>query len=277
MLVHAGKTGVTLIAEQLQDPRAALEALLSSPADRDAFDLVRAIDALADAIGPAAAEHLLEREPELQDIRPTLRDEFNTYVVGIERSDTQRLLDAEIPAPVSFRTLATPNALGMFNRLAGLAAHVAKPDMRRIVMVGCGWRPVTMFHLHETTDAREVIGLDVVPDAVETAATLARKLGYDRMRMELCDGVSFDYAGADLVYVASMVSPKRAVIARILETAPEDVRIVLWEPISLGRLWLESSEPDRHPQLEITGRGPVVRLSQDVFARRRRPAADCAT
>ncbi len=76
--------------------------------------------------------------------------------------------------------------------------------------------------------------------------------------------------------IASMVSPKRAVIARILETAPEDVRIVLWEPISLGRLWLESSEPDRHPQLEITGRGPVVRLSQDVFARRRRPTADYA-
>ncbi|RYH11930.1 MAG: hypothetical protein EON57_03970, partial [Alphaproteobacteria bacterium] len=134
-----------MIAENSQNPRAALEAILSSPADHDTFDLVRAIDALADAMGPAEAERMLEREPDLLSVRPSLPSEFNAYVVRIERTDTQRLLDAEIPAPVSFRTLATPNALGMFNRLAGLAAHVAKPQMQRIVMVGCGWRPVTMF------------------------------------------------------------------------------------------------------------------------------------
>ncbi len=263
-----------MIAEDSQDSHAALAAILSSPADRDTFDLIRAIDGLADAMGPAEAERMLERDPGLLGIRPALSSEFNAYVVRLETADTRKLLETEIEAPASFRSLATPNAMGMLNRLADLAAHVAKPGMQRIVMVGCGWRPVTMFYLHETTDAREIIGLDVVPDAVDSAAALARKLGYDRMRTELCDGASFDYAGADLVYVASMVSPKRAVIARILETAPEDVRIVLWEPISLGRLWLESSFPDQIPQLEITGRGPIVRLSQDVFTRRRRPGAD---
>lgn len=258
----------------LRDSRAALEAILLSPPERDTFDLVRAIDGLADAMGPEAAEQLIKRDAGLRSVRPSLSSEFNDYVVRIETAETHKLLAADIPAPASFRTFATPNALGMFNRLASLAAHVVRPHMQRIVMVGCGWRPVTMFHLHETTDAREIIGLDVIPDAVETSAALARKLGYDRMRTVLCDGVSFDYAGADLVYVASMVSPKRDVIARILETAPEDVRIVLWEPISLGRLWLESSEPDEIPEIEITGRGPVVRLSQDVFARRRRPRSD---
>lgn len=263
-----------MTAEEPEELRAALEALLSSPADRDTFDLVRAVDALAEAMGPAAAEHLLEREPGLLNIRPAFRDEYNATVVSLEKSDAYKLLRSDIATPTSFRTFATPNAVWMLNRLADLAAHVAKPHMQRVVMVGCGWRPVTMFHLHESTDAREVIGLDVVPDAVETSAALARILGYDRMKTAVCDGQNFDYSGADLVYVASMVSPKQAVIERILETAPEDVCVVLWEPVSLGRLWLEGSDPDRNPQLEITWRGPVWRLSQDVVARRRRPAPD---
>lgn len=258
-----------MIAEVLPDARAALTTILSSPPDRDTFDLIRAIDGVAESIGPEAAQHLLEREPELWNVRPSLRSEFNDYICQMEAVETKKLLATDIPAPASFRTFATPNALGMFTRLEALATHVTKPGMRRIVMVGCGWRPVTMFYLHEATDAQEVIGLDVVPDAVETASAIGRKLGYDRMHTVLCDGATYDYAGADLVYVASMVSNKRGVIARILETAADDVRLALWEPVSLGRLWLESSEPEQIPGLEIFGRGPLVRQSQDIFARRR--------
>jgi hypothetical protein len=259
----------TIAIDDLRDARAALEAVLLSPADRDTFDLTRAVDGVAEAIGPEAAAQLLDREPGLWNVRPNFRSEFNEYISRMEAVETKKLLATDIPAPVSFRAFATPNALGMFTRLEALAAHVTRPGMRRIVMVGCGWRPVTMFYLHEATDAQEIIGLDVIPDAVETSATLARKLGYGRMRTTLCDGASFDYAGADLVYVASMVSGKREVIARILETAPANVRLALWEPISLGRLWLESSEPEGISELEIIGRGPVVRQSQDIFARRR--------
>lgn len=261
-----------MIADDVHGQRAVLETILASPANRNTLDLIHAIVDLAHAMGLEAADDMLEREPALADQRPELSREFHANVIGREIAEARTLLATEIAAPVSFRALASPSAVAMFDRLEGVAAHVATPDMQRIVMVGCGWRPITMFHLHENTDAREIIGLDVVPDAVETAAALAAKLGYDRVRTELCDGVSFDYAGADIVYVASMVSPKQDVIDRILDTAPEDVRIVLWEPVSLGRLWVESSRPDRNPRLEITGRGPILRLSQDVFARRRRAA-----
>jgi len=266
-----------MIYDDLQEPRSRLESILASPADRNTLDLIHAIVDLAHAIGLEAADEMLEREPALADLRPELSREFHANVVGREIAEARNLLASEITAPVSFRTLASPTAAAMFDRLEGVAAHVARPGMQRIVMVGCGWRPVTMFQLHESTDAREIVGLDVVPDAVETAAALASKLGYDRVRTELCDGLSFDYSGADIVYVASMVSPKQDVITRILDTAPEDVRIVLWEPVSLGRLWVESGRPDRNPRLEITGRGPLLRLSQDVFTRRRRGTTDAVS
>jgi hypothetical protein len=259
-----------IIADGLQNPRAALEAVLASPPDRDMLDLLAEIVRLADAIGPESASQLLVRDPSIRAIRPRLLEEFNEYISAMEVEETKRLLAAEIPAPISFRTFATAGALGMFARLESLASHVTKPGMKRVVMVGCGWRPVTMFYLHEATDAREIIGLDVVPDAVETSAALSRKLGYDRISTTVCEGAEYDYAGADLVYIASMVHGKRDVIARILETAPEDVRLALWEPAVLGSLWLEGSHPETIPGLEITGYGPVLRQSQDIFARRRR-------
>lgn len=258
----------TIAAGQLRDPRAALEAILLSRDDRDTLDLINDINGVAEAVGAEAASQMLHREPDLWTVRPSLRSEFNHYIARMEAVETKKLLATDVAAPVSFRAFATPTALSMFSRLEALTAHVTKPGMRRIVMVGCGWRPVTMFYLHEATDAQEIIGLDVVPDAVDTAAAIGRKLGYDRMHTVLCNGANFDYAGADLVYVASMVSGKREVIARVLETAPEDVRLALWEPVSLGHLWLEGCEPDGIAALEIIGRGPVVRQSQDVFARR---------
>ena len=251
---------------------AELWAILASPPDRQSIDVILAIVEFAKAIGIDAAQELLVRHPEIADLRPNLSQEFHAYVADLEVAEARRLLDMDIAAPVSYRDFASPASKAMFDRLDGLAARVAKPDMQRIVMVGCGWRPVTMFHLHECTDAREVIGLDVISDAVKTAAALSTKFGYGRIRIEHCDGVSFDYSGADLVYVASMVSPKTSVIDRILETAPEHVQIVSWEPVALGRLWVESGELDRNPYLEITGRSEIRRLSQDVYARRRRAA-----
>jgi hypothetical protein len=138
------------------------------------------------------------------------------------------------------------------------------------VMVGCGGRPFTMFRIHDQTAVPEIIGLDIVPEAVETANRLAAKLGYERMRAELCDGCEYDYSEAQVVYVASMVSPKAAVVSRIAETAPENVQIVLWEPVSLGRLWAENAERTLDQRLEVTGRTSIWRnLTRDVFVRRR--------
>ena len=49
-----------------------------------------------------------------------------------------------------------------------------------------------------------------MPEAVAAAARLAHRFGDGRLRIEHADGTRFDYGGAQLIYVASMVSPKRA-------------------------------------------------------------------
>lgn len=250
-----------------------LETILGAPAERDTLDLITEICDFAADIGYENGDAVLDAFPELFETRPSLASDFRNLIVSREMAEAKRLLAAEIVAPTSFRAVAGPISAGMYDRLGDIFANVDFSSCQRVVMVGCGWRPITIFRLHDQTSVPEIIGLDVVPGAVETATALAAKLGYDRMRAELCDGSAYDYSGVRRVYVASMVSPKAAVISRILETAPEDVQIVLWEPHSLGRLWVDSAERHLDPQLEVIGRGSVTWLTRDVFVRRRNGSA----
>ena len=258
-----------MVSAEMRNWQLALERILDAPTERDFLELIKQVGDFAAEIGLDNGDALLEACPELLHYRPAIGREFRETIVGREIAEANRILAADIAPPVSFRAVAGPISAGMYDRLGDIFANVDFSSCSRIVMVGCGWRPITIFRLHDQTAVPEIIGLDIVPDAVKTATALAAKLGYDRMRAELYDGSLYDYAGVQRVYVASMVSPKLAVISRILDTAPGDVQIVLWEPVSLGRLWVESAERHLDPRLEVTGRGAISWLARDVFVRRR--------
>ena len=261
--------GGLMISAEMRNWQVGLERILDAPAERDTLQLIQEVCDFAAEIGHDNGDALLDACPQLLQYRPSFVDEFRHNVVGREIAEADRLLAADIAAPISFRAVAAPHSVGMYDRLADVIADVDFSTCRRVVMVGCGWRPITIFSLHDQTSVPEIIGLDIVPEAVRSATALAAKLGYGRMRAELCDGRIYDYAGVQRVYIASMVTAKSAVISRILNTAPDDVRIILWEPYSLGRLWMESAERQLDPRLEVTGRGTVSRLARDVFIKRR--------
>ena len=269
MTYRLGGVVELMISAEMRNWQVALERILDAPPERGILELIREIGDFAAEIGYDNGDALLEACPELFHYRPALGREFYETIVGREIAEANRILAADIAAPVSFRAVAAPPSVIAYDRIGDAVANVDFSRCRRLVMVGCGWRPITMFHLHDHTSVTEIIGLDIVPDAVKTATALTAKLGYDRMRAELCDGGSYDYSGVQRVYIASMVAGKAAVFARILETAPEDVQIVLWDLVSLGRLMIESAERHLDPRLEVTGHGTISWLSRDVFIRRR--------
>jgi hypothetical protein len=288
-------------ADELAGWRAGLLDILTSA--RTAPELFVTITDMANVIGHDNAERLLREMPDLPTLRPSIAAEFHFYIVGQEITEYAAIaaalgLPAGTAAPVKFgsdreraafesgcafarnglRPLPTiaaaqtyreaigQRAAGSLDFLDALFAGTDFSEVRRIVMVGCGWRPTTAFHLHERAPHAEVLGLDTVPAAVEAATALAQRFGGRNLRFALSDGLRHDFADADLVYVASMVSPKAAVVSRILDTAPDHVRLVLWEPASFGRLWVESSTDAPDPRLGITGRSEVWRLTRHVFA-----------
>lgn len=249
-----------------------LERLLASSQDSDPDDLLRDLRDLGAALGDDAAEALLDAHPDLFGYSPTLAGLNHERVITRDIAETKRLLQKDFTGPVLFKDVATRATTVDFNRSDNMFVRVKFDDCQRLVMIGCGRLPFTMFNVHDNTKIPEIIGLDILPEAIETAIKLADRLGYERMKFELCDGREYDFGQARIVYIAAIVSPKSTVMSRIADTAPEDVRVVVREPFSLARLWLESIEHSLDPRLEITGMGPKSRnMNRDVYLRR------CAT
>jgi hypothetical protein len=253
---------------EVKDWARALEAVLESSQDRDPVELIHDLCALANAMGDEAAEALLDADPTLFRYVPALTQAFYQRVVRKEIAEAERLLQQD--GSVSFTDVASPAVLHTYNRVREMFDRVDFHNCRRFVMVGCGRLPVTMFHVHDRTERTEIVGLDVVPGAIDTAREIAVLFGYARVRPELCDGQAYDYDGAQVIFITNMISSKAAVLSRIAETAPADVRVVVREPYSLRRLWSESGERSLDPRLEIFGKGSSnATLSRDVYLRRR--------
>ena len=255
-----------------------LERLLLSSQERTPTEVINRIRDLGIAMGHETGEALLDNHPEFFAYQTALTRTFAEMVHAQDIAEIARMLSDDLHGAATFGQIAPEKTnIGVlsskdaYRRLDEVFDHADFSDCSRAVMVGCGGRPFTMFRIHDQTAVPEIIGLDIVPEAVESANRLAGKLGYTRMRAELCDGRDYDYGEAGIVYVASMVSPKAAVVSRIADTAPDDVQIILWEPCSLARLWSQSAERELDPRLEITGRTRISRnMTRDVFVRRRR-------
>ncbi|TPL01916.1 hypothetical protein FJ938_20080 [Mesorhizobium sp. B2-4-14] len=254
-----------------------LERLLQSLWDRTPTEVINSIRDLGVAMGPDASEALLDSHPEFFAYRPALTQIFADMVHAQDVAEIAQMLQQDLQSGESFGQIAAEKTdIGVlsskdaYKRLDEVFDHANFDDCHRAIMVGCGGRPFTMFRIHDQTTVPEIVGLDIVPEAVETANRLAAKLNYTRLRAELCNGCHYDYGAAQIVYVASMVSPKAAVVSRIADTAPDGVQIILWEPCSLARLWSESAERELDPRLEVIGRTSISRnMTRDVFVRRR--------
>ena len=123
-----------------------------------------------------------------------------------------------------------------YRRVRDMFDSVDFSSCRRFVMVGCGPLPVTIFHVLAKTDVASVVGLDVNRTTIETVRTYIGKLDLRRFRALHADGGTYSYERADIIYVANLVSPKTATLARIAETARSGTPVIVRDPISFGRL-----------------------------------------
>lgn len=246
--------------------------MLGDQPDRTAEQTIRSIVELACEIGESACEAWLRDHPEAFGYFARLRRAYHDYIVGMETREIRRLLENHVGqgADHSFEKIAGLEAMRAYQRVQDL---FTRPDIRacrRFVMVGCGQLPVTAIQALAHCPAATVTALDPEPRAIEATERLGGIFGWERLRPIVADGRDFDYRDADVIYVANMVSPKTAVLARVLATAPERINLIVREPYSLGRLWAESAEGELDPRLSVVGRGPGSHyLSRDVFLRTR--------
>ena len=252
--------------------KAGIDRIVADHGGRPPEELIKEIYNLARPIGEAGGDALLDRHPELFEHRPRLTRAYHATVVGKEIAEIERILPQIGKRPMSFAEIASSRTMVTYNRVGEMFAAIDFGKCRRLVMVGCGRVPAAIFHVHDRTDIPEIVGLDIIPEAVSGARSLLTHLGYSRATAEVCDGTSYDYAGAGIVVIANMVSPKAEVVSRIADTGPEEVRVVVRDPLSLGRLWSDSAESSLDPRFEVIGKGDGQEhwsLSRDVYLRRR--------
>jgi hypothetical protein len=262
-----------------------LEQILESSPNRMPAEVINEIRDIGSVMGPDAGTALLNACPELLENRAALRKAYHEYAIANEVLQTRQILQQDWDGQVSFVEVANSLSWRIYNRSVDMFEHLEFHGCHRMVLVGCGWMPATLYHVHDKTEVPELVGLDVVPEAVATANELSKHLGYARVRCEIQDGRLYDYSAAQIVYVVGMVSEmKPAILSRIATTAPDNVQVVINEPYSLGLLWEEPALANLDSRFEVTGKGPDwyadrtpvtgvglgrVALSRDVYLRLR--------
>jgi hypothetical protein len=250
--------------------KAELERLLDATPARAPGDLIKDVCRLGDTMGEDTAGALLEAYPSLFKYSQLLTDANYQRVFLSDTAETRRLMQAAQDGPVRFGEITSKSALVPYNRVNDMFNNVDFRGCRRFVMVGCGRYPSTILRVHDMTDIPEIIGLDIVPEAVDMVRDLARHFHLRRVHAEVSDGCAFDFADAQIVFVANMVTPKSGVVSSIAETAPREVQVVVREPYSLGKLWSDAIAGDHDPRFEIVGSGSGHwSLSRDLYLRRR--------
>ncbi len=218
-------------------------------------------------------QRLVGEDPSVLEYRETLAPHYANYLRDREFEEAEQLLSKIQPGDGQSGIAALLNAdfgRRAYDRVADMFEMVDFSTCRRFVMVGCGPLPVTLLHVLDRTDVAEAVGLDINQRAVAMANQLGENSGLKRLRTLVSNGAGFDFTGADLVYIANMVSPKARILSRIVDQTPGHTRIILRDPHSIGALLAETGVADLDARLEYYGDGSSSQqfLSKHVFLRR---------
>ena len=126
-----------------------------------------------------------------------------------------------------------------FKPLSSLRTLLDFRGCKNVVMVGSGAFPATLLWLSGNFPTLHYVGLDIDPGCVTMATELVTALGINNVHFELIDGRQYNYGGADFVYVANYVVPKRAVLEQIARSTSVR-RVVVREPTRGGELLAEA-------------------------------------
>lgn len=128
---------------------------------------------------------------------------------------------------------------------------------KSLVMVGCGPLPETLMYISENTNFESIHGLDSNQEAIYMAGEMLSSQGIDKIKLIHYDGLEYDYADADVIYVANFTRPKKKVLDRIAETAKNGAKILVRTPVLLGKMLYEDAEEALHKRLTVIKEGKV--------------------
>lgn len=189
------------------------------------------------------------------------------YLAAKEQQESEAMLaGGKSAADSAIASLHKGFGRDAYRRVADLIDMV--PNCRTVVMVGCGAFPATLFWLRDYFPSVRYTGIDTNARCVATAAKLAEAMGLE-MEFRVVDGSDYNFAGADFVYVANHVTPKKSVLEQVARSSSA-TRVVVREPTRKGELLAEAVRFDlpEHFAVERAGVESPIFLSYDLLLRR---------
>lgn len=219
---------------------------------------IRALAALPDGCFAGMAEDLLA------DHAAFFRACHSRYLTETETAASHAALNETDPTPEALLRRVFGENSGTWQR--ELARELDGGGVASLVMVGCGPLPATLLWLVDRYPDLQCVGLDSSGSALETAKRVVRRLGSPRLRLARIDGVDYDYAMADFVYLANQTAPKRDVLERIARTMQRPATVIARSPYGNGWLLAEPVDgrlPSGYTIRRTGGESPLF-LSRDL-------------
>ena len=180
------------------------------------------------------------------------------YVRALEHREARALMSRRRAAGETlYDALASDFGRQTYLRVGEALRLVVFSGCQRLVMVGCGPFPAAALYVYDHESAPDISALDNDANAVEMARQVVAVHAPERVHVFESDGSRYDYSGADVVYIANLVSPKADVLARIADTASSATRVILRDPFAYGKLFAERGLAD------LDGRFVVTRIGED--------------
>jgi hypothetical protein len=254
-----------------------LQQTLANASQLTPMEAIGKLADLAFEVSEEQANAFLDVHPRCFDHFPLLNELYYRHIVEMETEESRHILSQAGRGGKTFKELAGERGIVSYERNADMFNHVDFTECETFVMVGCGPLPVTALQVVDRTSVKNVVCLDMSEKAIDAANRLKAALSLERLHPRLSNGTDFDFGPASVIYIANMVMPKLEVVMQALRTSAADVRLVVREPYSVGRLWTERVEPELAGRVIVTGKGPVSRhLSRDVYIRKDGSAAQPA-
>jgi len=265
---HKPKTKISELLKNLDCFRADLEMCGDA---ETFFPLMRTlVSYLANIRDPLTIE-LFRHGEYFKDYQSFFTSKQNSYYHAIESVEAlslkKKLKSASQTILDMFDQEFSRNA---YARIQDAEHFIDFSQCRTFTVVGCGPLPATLFYIHEKTNVQTIIGIDNNRDAIDIARKLIAHQEFPRIRLKHINGKDFNYQGADVIYIANLVSAKKKILNQIIQTTRNNVRVILREPYGMGILLSESGMEDLDPRFKLIGEGRENEyfLSKHFFLKR---------
>jgi hypothetical protein len=268
---HTPKTTISELLKNLDRFRKDLERCSCEHDAENFFPLMRNLVSYLANINDPLTLGLFRHSEHFRDYQSFFISQQNSYYHAIESVEAlslnQKLQSAGQSILDIFDQEFSRNA---YLRIKDVQDSTDLSECGTFAMVGCGPLPATLFYIHEKTSIEIIIGVDNNREAIDVAGKLIEHQEFPRIQLKHVNGMNFNYQEADIIYIANLVSPKRRILNQIIETARNDVKVILRDPYGMGILLSESGMEDLDPRFRLIGEGTKNEyfLSRHFFLRR---------